>query len=388
MRLSNRMNAVTANILAELEQERREIVARGGSVINLSAGTPDLPPDRHVMEALSQAALDPQNYRYAISDSRELLEAAAGWYERRFGVSLEPSQVMSLYGSQEGMAHISFPVCDPGDIVLVTDPGYPVFRFGPFMAGAELATMPLRRENGFLIDLDGIDPALARKARMMIVSYPNNPCTARADHDFYERLVRFAKKYDIIVLHDNAYSELVLEGEPAGSFLQYPGAMDVGIEFNSLSKSYNLTGMRMSFALGNRDIIAGFRAFRSQIDYGPFPAIQKAAIAVLNGPQDILERNRREYRRRRDALCRGLRAVGWDVPDCDSTMFVWFPLPGGQTDDAAFVFELLRKTGVIGVPGSSFGEMGRGFVRFALIRPEEVLAEAAERIGKSGILRI
>lgn len=386
MRLSNMMSNLSANILAQLEDRRREIVAAGGEVINLSAGTPDLPPDRHVMEALSTAALDPESYKYAISDSHALLDAAVEWYGRRFGVALERGQVSSLYGSQEGMAHIAFPLCNPGDVVLVPDPCYPVFGFGPEMRGCDLHYMPLRRENGFLIDLDAIDPALADRARLMVVSYPNNPTTARANPDFYERLVHFAKKHDILVLHDNAYSELVLEGAPGGSFLQTKGAAEIGVEFNSLSKSYNLTGMRLSFALGNAEIIAALRKFRSQIDYGPFPAIQKAAIAAITGPQDILDRNRAEYRLRRDALGGGLRRVGWNVPDCDSTMFTWYPIPEGKTDDTAFVFEMLEKTGVIAVPGSSFGKAGEGFVRFALVQPAPVLERAVRRIADSGIL--
>lgn len=380
------MSDMSANILSTLEDRRRELVAAGGEVINLSAGTPDLPPDRHVMETLARETMNPENYKYAISDLPELQDAAVEWYARRFGVSLERENVVSLYGSQEGMAHITFPLCDPGDVVLVPDPCYPAFDFGPRMRGCEMRYIPLHREKGFLMDLDAIDPALADKARLMVVSYPNNPTTATANPDFYERLVRFAKKHDIVVLHDNAYSELVLDGEPGPSFLQTPGAMDVGLEFNSLSKSYNLTGMRMSFALGHREIIAQLKKLKSQIDYGPFPAVQQAAIAALSGPQDILDRNRREYRQRRDALCGGLRRIGWEVPDCDSTMFTWFPLPAGRTDDVAFVFDMLEKTGVIAVPGSSFGSMGKGFLRFALVQPVEVLERAVEKIAGSGLL--
>lgn len=386
MELSQRMNSITANILLDLENKKRERMAQGLPVINLSAGTPDLPPDRHVMEALSTACLDPENYKYAIADFPELGDAAVEWYQRRFGVGLEREQVMSVYGSQEGIAHIGFPLCNPGDVVLVPDPGYPIFSFGPFMMGAEVVPVPLYPEKGWLIDFDAIDPALARRAKVMIVSYPNNPSTARANGEFYERLVYFARMYDIFVIHDNAYSELVLSGEPGGSFLQAKGAADIGIEFNSLSKSYNLTGMRMSFVLGNRDVVAAFRRFRSQIDYGPFPAAQRAAIAALTGPQDILERNRAEYRARRDSLAAGLREAGWNVPDCDSTMFTWYPLPEGRADDVAFTFELLEKTGVICVPGSSFGERGKGFVRFALVQPPEVLRQAVGYIKEGGVL--
>ena len=386
MQLSKRVENIAPNILLSLEDEKRARALKGEPVINLSAGTPDLPPDKHVMETLANACLDPENYKYAISDSPQLTDAAVQWYSRRFNVSLEPGQITSVYGSQEGIAHVGFPLCNPGDIVLVPDPGYPIFSFGPLMAGAQLFTMPLNEEKGYLINFDAIDPALADKAKFMICSYPSNPCTARANPEFYEKLVAFAKKHDIFVIHDNAYSELVLTGEPGGSFLQTKGAVDIGMEFNSLSKSYNLTGARISFALGNKKVIGALRKFRSQIDYGPFPAVQKAAIAALSGPQDILERNRSEYRSRRDCLISGLRGAGWNVPDCDSTMFTWFPLPKGYTDDVAFTFDLLGKTGVICVPGSSFGEMGKGYVRFALVQPVEVLNKAVEYISKSGIL--
>ena len=386
MELAKRVQGGKANILADLEAIRRERLEKGLAVYNLSAGTPDLPPAQHVMQVLSQACLDAENYKYAISDYPELLEAAAGWYSRRFGVELSHEQITSVYGTQEGMAHIAFPLCDPGDVVLVPDPGYPVFRSGPLLAGAELATMPLREENAYLIDLDKISPTLAHKAKVMVVSYPNNPVTARANPEFYERLVHFAKKYDIFVIHDNAYCELVLEGEPGMSFLAVKGAVDIGMEFNSLSKAYNLTGMRMSFALGNQKVISAFKTFRSAIDYGPFPAAQKAAIAALTGPQDILDSNRNEYRRRRDALTNGLRAIGWNVPTCDSTMFVWYPLPKGYTDDVKFTFELLEKTGVICVPGSSFGEMGKGYIRMALVLPPSEIEKAVASIEFAKIL--
>ncbi len=372
--------------MTELEMERQRLLAQGREVINLSVGTPDLPPDKSAMAALLRESMDPENYKYALTDLPVLLDAVIGWYERRYGVALERENITSVYGSQEGLAHIAFPICDPGDIVLVCDPGYPVFSFGPAMAGAQLITMPLTEKNNYLIDFDAISPAAARRAKIMVVSYPNNPLTATADRAFYERLVHFAKTNDIIVVHDNAYSELVYEGEPGISFLSVPGAMDVGVEFNSLSKSYNLTGMRVSFAIGNAEIIRRFKAFRSQIDYGIFPAIQKAVAAVLGGPQDILERNRSTYRRRSALLSESLRQAGWPVPDCHATMFAWYPLPEGYTDSAAFAMELLEKTGVLCVPGIGFGSMGEGYVRMALVQPEEQLQRAARLIGESGLL--
>ena len=356
-------------------------------MINLSIGTPDFQPDTHVVQTVSEAALDPENYKYTLGDIPELKEAVHNWYQRRYGVSLEYSQMMSVNGSQEGIAHVAFPFVQPGDLVLAPDPGYPIFSFGPLMAGAQVGLMPLREEKDYLIDFDEIEPSVADAAKVMVVSYPNNPTTAVADEEFYSRLVHFAKKHDILVIHDNAYSDLAMDGKKGISFLSVPGAMDVGIEMNSLSKTYNLTGMRTSFALGNEKIIEKFSAFRSQIDYGMFRPAQLGAIAALNGPQDIVERNRMGYQERRDALCGGLRAIGWDVPDAKATMFVWAKIPERFTDTGAFVLELLDRTGVLCVPGDSFGELGAGYVRFALVVPPERMADACRSIDESGILK-
>lgn len=387
MKFMKRGQAVESNIFNRLDQKKKEILASGGDVINLSIGTPDFAPDGHVMRAVAEAALDPQNYKYSIDDTPALVSAVQRWYERRYGVRLEPDQLMSVGGSQEGLAHVAFPLAGPGDLVLAPDPGYPIFTFGPMMTGADIGLTPLLPENGWLVDLDAIDPAVADRACAMVVSYPNNPTTAVADEAFYERLVHFARRHEILVIHDNAYSDLLMDGRKGISFLSIPGAMEVGIEFNSLSKTYNLTGMRTSFALGNRDVIRKFHAFRSQIDYGMFLPAQLGAVAALDGPQDIVERNRAGYQARRDALCGGLRSIGWDVPDSKGTMFVWAKLPEGYTDAPAFVIELMERTGVICVPGDSFGELGKGYVRFALVVPPERMREAVRRIAASGMLR-
>lgn len=386
MRFMKRGQAVDSNIFNQLDQKKKEILAAGGDVINLSIGTPDFAPDEHVMRTVAEACTDPNNYKYAIDDTPELVAAVQNWYERRYGVTLAPDQLMTVGGSQEGLAHIAFPFASHGDLVLAPDPGYPIFTFGPMMTGAEIGLLPLLPENDWLVDLDGIDPAIADRAAAMVVSYPNNPTTAVASLDFYERLVHFAKKHNIIVIHDNAYSDLLMDGHKGISFLAVPGAMDVGIEMNSLSKTYNLTGMRTSFALGNREIIQKFHAFRSQIDYGMFLPAQAGAAAALNGPQDIVERNRLGYQARRDALCGGLRGIGWDVPDSKGTMFVWAKIPEGFPSSAAFVMELMERTGVICVPGESFGALGQGYVRFALVVPPERMREAVRRIAESKIL--
>ena len=356
--------AVESNIFNQLDQKKKEILSSGGDVINLSIGTPDFAPDTHVMQAVAEACANPENYRYAMEDTPALVSAVQNWYARRYGVSLSPAQLMSVSGSQEGLAHAAFPFAGHGSLVLAPDPGYPIFSFGPM-----------------------IEPSVADRAALMVVSYPNNPTTAVADEDFYERLVHFAKKHDVMIIHDNAYSDLLMDGRKGISFLSIPGAMDVGVEFNSLSKTYNLTGMRTSFGLGNQEIIQKFHAFRSQIDYGMFLPAQAGAAAALNGPQEIVERNRSGYQARRDALCGGLRSIGWNVPDSKGTMFVWAKIPEGYQSSAEFVMMLMERTGVICVPGDSFGALGQGYVRFALVVPPERMQEAVRRIEHSGILK-
>ena len=376
-----------SNIFNQLDEKKRELAARGVDVINLSIGTPDFQPDAHVMQAVADAAMRPENYKYSMADTPALIGAVQNWYDRRYGVHLAPDQIQSVLGSQEGIAHIAFPFVGAGDLVLAPDPGYPIFSFGPMMTGAQIGLYPLYAEKGWILDFADIPDEVADRAKLMVVSYPNNPTTAVADYDFYVELVAFAKKHDLIILHDNAYSDLVMDGKKGISFLSVPGAMDVGIEFNSLSKTYNLTGMRVSFAVGNRDLMARFRAFRSQIDYGMFYPNQAGAVAALNGPQEIVERNRMGYQARRDALCGDLRRIGWDVPDCEGTMFVWAKIPERFTSSAEFVLELMDKTGVICVPGLSFGPQGEGYVRFALVVPPARMEEAVRRIEDSGILK-
>lgn len=376
-----------SNIFNQLDERKRALLQSGKDVINLSIGTPDFRPDGHVMEAVSRAALDPEQYKYSLNETRALLDAVQDWYKRRYDVTLADDEIMAVCGSQEGIAHVCFPFAGPNDLILAPDPGYPIFSFGPLMAGATVALYPLKEENNWLLDFADIPDDIADRAKAMVVSYPNNPTTAVADRAFYERLVTFAREHNIIVIHDNAYSDLLLNGEQGLSFLSIPGAKEVGIEFNSLSKTYNLTGMRVSFALGNREVINKFRAFRSQIDYGMFYPIQAGAVAALTGPQDIVARNREGYMARRDALCGGLRSIGWDVPDAQGTMFVWAKIPDRFASSVDFVVELMEKTGVIGVPGSAFGAQGEGYVRFALVVPPERMAEAVRRIDQSGILK-
>ncbi|MEQ2472792.1 aminotransferase class I/II-fold pyridoxal phosphate-dependent enzyme [Laedolimicola intestinihominis] len=384
---SKRAEAIEEGIFAALAHKKNELAEKGMEVYNFSIGTPDFQPPKHVVDAMVEACKDPENYKYAITDRPELIKAMQDFYQTRFGVSLEADEIMTLYGSQEGMAHVAVALCDPGDIMLAPNPGYPVFSLGPQLAGAKIETYPLYAENNFLPRFEDIPAETARAAKFMIVSYPSNPVCSVADDAFYEELIAFAKKYNIIILHDNAYSDIIYDGREGKSFLSYPGAKEVGIEFYSLSKSYNMTGMRMSFAVGNREIIREFSKVRSQIDYGIFLPIQMAAVAALTGPQDSVKEQCAEYERRNKALCGGLRSIGWNVPDSQGTMFVWAPLPEGYTDSAAFTMELMEKTGMIVTPGSAFGDLGEGYVRMALVHPVPVIEKAIARVQESGILK-
>ncbi len=385
MKFSDKFGTEKPSIFLELNREKNKMIAEGKEIFDLSIGTPDFKPERHIMEAVSKAALDPENYKYGVSDSPELIAAVTDWYKNRYSVSLLPENITSVNGSQEGIAHICFPLINEGDIVLVPDPGYQIFSFGPSMAGANIIKMPLLPENDFLIDFDSIPEKTARAAVVMVVSYPSNPTTAVADRDFYKRLVAFAKKYEITIIHDNAYSELIFDGEPGHSFLETEGAFDVGIEFNSLSKSYNLTGLRLSFAIGNKDVISRFKAFRSQIDYGISGLIQTAAVSALRGSSESLIKLRLSYKERRDFLYEELNKIGWRIPKSPATMFMWLPKPKAYSTSTEFCMELIRKAGVVTVPGSAFGSLGEGFIRLALVRPVEDLKTVVERIKNSGI---
>lgn len=386
LNVAQRMEEFQPGIFNVLDERRQQRLAQGLPVYNLSIGTPDFLPEPHVVQALAQAASEPANYRYSLTELPELVEAVQRWYLRRYGVELEPEELMSIYGSQEGLTHIGWALCDPGDVVLVPDPGYPIFEMGPALCGAEIVHYPLKEENGYLPDLDGMDPELADRAKMMVVSYPANPVCVTAPDEFYHKLIAFAKAHNIIILHDNAYSDIIFDGREGKSFLAYEGAKEVGVEYNSLSKTYNLTGARISFVLGNRQIIQTFRRLRSQIDYGIFLPVQHAAIAALNGPQDSVARNRTEYQARRDALCGGLRSIGWNVPDSQGSMFVWAPLPKGYSNSVDFCFELLERSGLLCTPGSAFGPLGEGHVRFALVQPVSMMQEIVAAVEASGMI--
>ena len=339
-----------------------------------------------IRKAMMDAAADPQNWKYSLRDLPELLDAVCGYYKRRFGVEITPDQVASCAGSQEGVGHIGMVLCDEGDTVLLPTPCYPVFIAGSLLGGAKPWYYPLTKEHGFLPYVKDIPEDVARKAKYMIVSLPANPVGSVGSPDLYAELVAFAKKYDILIIHDNAYSDIIFDGAVGNSFFNTPGAMDVGVEFFSLSKSFNVTGARISFLVGRRDVVAAFKKLRGQIDFGMFLPVQKAAIAALTGPLDMVKTQCGLYQQRRDALCGGLRSIGWNVPDSHGSMFVWAPIPAKYAKSMDFCLDLVEKSGVLCTPGSSFGPLGEGYVRFALTLPPERIAEAVQSIKASGIL--
>ena len=386
-RFSEKSNAIEGGIFNILNEKKKDLLNKGIKVFNFSIGTPDFQPAPHIMEAMQEACKNPQNYKYAIDDKPELLQAMISYYKNRFGVTLDENEIMTVYGSQEGMAHLGWALCDPGDVVLVPNPGYPIFSIGPMFCDARIVEYPIYPEDNYMLKFENIPEEIAKKAKLIVVSYPLNPVCAVADDAFYKALIAFAKKYNIIVLHDNAYADIVYGGRVGKSFLEYEGAKEVGVEFYSLSKTYNMTGMRISFTVGNAEIISQFKKVRSQIDYGIFPAIQLAAVAALTGPQDMVKEQCAEYERRNKALCGGLRSIGWNVPDSQGSMFVWAKIPDGFAGSEAFVLELMEKSGVIVVPGTAFGSLGEGYVRFALVYPVEVIKDAVKAIAESGIIR-
>lgn len=386
MKFANRMNQFGEGVFSRLAVMRKNRLAQGKGVYDLSIGAPNIPPTKRIMEVMAEAVMKPANYVYAINDTQQLLEAVAQWYKRRYDVELNPeTEICSLLGSQDGLSHIALSILDPGDVMLVPDPCYPIFADGPRIAGAELYYMPLQKENDYVIQLQDIPEEIARKAKFMLVSYPNNPTAAMAPESFYHEVVAFAKKYDIIVLHDNAYSELVFDGQSCGSFLSIPGAMEVGVEFNSLSKTYGLAGARIGFCVGNKEVVGMLKTLKSNMDYGMFLPIQAAAVEALTGDQAVVAETRAAYEHRRDVLCDGLIEAGWHMEKPAGTMFVWAPIPSSYQDSESFVADLLDKTGVLVTPGSAFGPSGEGYVRMALVQSEDTMKKIVEAVAASGI---
>ena len=387
MQFSHRLDLFGAEVFAALNDRRVALEAAGKKIYNLSVGTPDFAPYPHVVDALTEAAQDPAMWKYSLRDLPELKQAVCDYYERRFGIAgITPNMVASCNGTQEGVGHFALALADPGDTVIVPDPCYPVFQAGAKLAGADIYYYPLCAEHDFLPYVADIPAEVADRAKYMIVSLPANPVGSVGTPELYQEIIDFARAHDLIIVHDNAYSDIVFDGPRGGSFLGYPGALDVGVEFFSLSKSFNVTGARIGFCVGRADVVAAFAKLRGQIDFGMFLPIQKAAIAALTGPLEQVEEQRLKYQERRDALCDGLEGLGWERPNAHGSMFVWAKLPGARTDSMAFCEELMERAGVIVTPGASFGPSGEGYVRMALVLPPAGIREAVEAIRAAGIL--
>ena len=384
MKFSKRMDLLAEGVFSRLDEEKQKMLASGKAVYDFTIGSPNIAPSKEVMDALITAAQQPESYMYSLHDTKELKETIQAWYRKRYQVELDTeTEILSLQGSQEGLAHVALALCDEGDIVLIPAPSYPIFANGPKIAGAELYEMPMLKEYDYLIQFDAIPEEIAEKAKMMIISYPNNPTGATAPDSFYEELIQFAKAHDIIVIHDTAYSNLVFDGEEGKSFLYYAGAKDIGIEFNSFSKTYGMAGARIGICVGNAEIVGILRKLKSNIDYGMFLPIQKAAIAALTQDQSIVKETRETYQRRRNRIVAGVAAAGWHIASCKSTMFLWAQIPEGYGSSEEFALNLLKCSGMLVTPGSSFGAYGEGFVRIALVQSDEVIEQALQALKES-----
>jgi LL-diaminopimelate aminotransferase len=381
MKFADRVEKLPPYLFAQISKKVAAKKAEGIDVISFGIGDPDLPTPAHVLDALAEASRDPANHRYPETEGLpEFRQAVARWYERRFAVSLDPAkEVISLIGSKEGIGHIALCFIDPGDVALVPDPAYPVYEIGTMFAGGSSYTMPLREENGFLPDFDAVPQDVASRANVLWLNYPNNPTGAVADIDFFERAVHFAKRHGIAICHDGPYSEVAYDGYRPVSFLQAKGATDVGVEFHSLSKSYNMTGWRIGMCCGNPRIVDALMRVKSNIDSGVSQAIQRMAIAALEGPQDTIAEHNAIYQRRRDRVVEALRRLGLHVTPPKASLYVWARVPVGMTS-AAFAERLLDEAAVIVTPGNGYGPSGEGYVRLSLTLADERIDEGLRRI--------
>ena len=381
MRTARRIEKLPPYLFVTISKKIAEKRAQGEDVITLAVGDPDIPTPRHVIERLCQAAQDPQNHRYPESEGLpQFRNAIAQWYEKRFGVALEPDrEILPLIGAKEGIGHISLCFIDPGDIALVPDPAYPVYSIGTMFAGGSSYYMPLTEDNEFLPDLDRIPAEIARKAKILWINYPNNPTAAVADREFFERVVAFARKYDIAVCHDAPYTEVAFDGYRPVSFLEASGAMETGVEFHSLSKSYNMTGWRVGMMVGNAGIIDALRRVKSNLDSGIPQAIQQAAIEALTGPQDCVTEHNTIYKRRRDRVLQTLNQIGLKARPPSASLYIWARVPAGYTS-LEFATSLLEDVGVVVTPGIGYGKYGEGYIRLSLTVPDQRLEEALARL--------
>ncbi|NLI93701.1 MAG: aminotransferase class I/II-fold pyridoxal phosphate-dependent enzyme [Peptococcaceae bacterium] len=381
MKFAQRLSNLQASIFSQLAELKMDVERSGHSLINLSIGSPDLAPSAEVRKVISEHSLHDHAYSYTLTrGSSEFREACAKWYKIRFDVDLDPdTEVLPVMGSQDGLSHIFWAFIDHGDAALIPDPGYPIYSDGLALVQGRKIPLPLKEDNCFLPDFSSINPEDAAQAKLMILNYPNNPTAAVASKSFFEETVEFAAKHGIVVCHDAAYTELAYDGYVPASFLQAEGAREVGVEFHSLSKTFNLAGIRLGFVVGNANVIKALETIKSNIDYGTFSPILKAGAAALLGSRNTILGNQETYKKRRDIWVDGCAAAGWHMLRPKGSMFVWAPVPTGQ-DSVSFVFELAREAGVLVVPGIAFGEYGEGYVRVGLVQNEEALEEAVYRV--------
>jgi LL-diaminopimelate aminotransferase len=380
--VSKKLESLPPYLFAQIDAAKRKAWQEGRNILDLGVGDPDMPTPDFIIEKLYEAARDPKNHRYALDQGMpELKQAIADWYKQRFGVQLDPEkEVLPLIGSKEGIAHLPLAILDRGDVVLVPDPGYPPYRNATILADGKPHPVPLRQSNGFLPDLEAISPKVAEKAKMMFLNYPNNPTSAIAEKDFFEKVVDFANKYNTIVCHDAAYSELAFDGYKPAGFLQVPGAKEAGVEFHSLSKTFNMTGWRIGWVCGNEAVVSALARVKSNIDSGIFQAIQVAAIAALKEGVSVVEQNNKIYSERSQIFVDGLKNLGWKIAKPKATFYIWAKLPKKAKSSIEFAQILLERANIVATPGVGFGKYGEGFVRFAMTVDKEKLKEAVERM--------
>ena len=380
---ADRIKYLPPYLFAAIDKAKHDALAKGVDVIDLGVGDPDLPTPPHIVEAMREAVKNPENHQYpSYAGKLSFRTAVAEWYSRTFGVNLEPEkEVLALIGSKEGIAHAPLAFINPGDLALVPDPAYPVYRPAVSFAGGTSVIMPLSRENGFLPDLEAIDPGVASKAKIIFLNYPNNPTAASASRPFFQELVDFAHEYDLIVMHDNPYSEIYYHDQRSNSILEIKGAMDVAVEFHSLSKTYNMTGWRVGAVVGNAEIVAGIGKIKSNVDSGNFGAVQDAGITALKSPKKIVEDIRHVYQHRIEILYECLAGLGFELQKPKATLYLWARVGG---DSVAFCQRLLEETGIVATPGVGFGQCGEGYIRFSITQPTERVELAVERLEKIG----
>jgi LL-diaminopimelate aminotransferase len=386
MKLSKRLDRIPPYLFAEIDRKIDEAKAKGIDIISLGIGDPDTPTLPNVVEAMHKAIDNPKNHDYPpYQGTKDFREASAKWMHKRFGIELDAeNEVLALIGSKEGIAHVFLAFVDPGDITLVPDPGYPVYQNGTILAGGEPYYMPLTAENNFLPDLDAVPADVAQKAKLMFLNYPNNPTGATATLEFFEKVVKWAKKYDVLVCQDQAYSEMTYDDYIAPSILQVEGAKDIAIEFYSHSKSYNMTGWRVGFACGNADAIKALGTIKNNIDSGVFKAIQESAVAAYNTPTSEIQKLNQMYKRRCEIMEQGLSEMGWNIKHSKATFYLWLPTPKGMSSEE-FVTLMLEKAHVVVPPGNGYGKNGEGYFRIALTKDEETLQKAIQRMKDAGI---